>query len=54
MTMVGGGRYDVPIDFIGGSLEAKASVYVGQPLDTLKVKMETFPKLANLFQADTC
>ena len=43
--MVGGGRYDVPIDFIGGSLGATASVYVGQPLDTLKVKMQTFPKL---------
>jgi len=39
------GRYDVPIDFVGGSLGATASVYVGQPLDTLKVKMQTFPKL---------
>merc|ERR1719474_577340 len=40
-----GSKYDVPIDFIGGSLGATASVYVGQPLDTLKVKMQTFPKL---------
>ena len=30
-------RYDVPIDFVAGSLGATASVYVGQPLDTLKV-----------------
>jgi len=43
--MVAKGQYDVPIDFIGGSLGATASVYVGQPLDTLKVKMQTFPKL---------
>ena len=41
----GSSRYDVPIDFIGGSLGATASVYVGQPLDTLKVKMQTFPQL---------
>jgi len=33
------------IDFVGGSLGATASVYVGQPLDTLKVKMQTFPHL---------
>ena len=33
-----GSKYDVPIDFIGGSLGATASVYVGQPLDTLKVQ----------------
>jgi len=38
-------RYDVPIDFVAGSLGATASVYVGQPLDTLKVKMQTFPQL---------
>jgi len=37
--------YDVPIDFVAGSLGATASVYVGQPLDTLKVKMQTFPQL---------
>lgn len=29
------------ITIIGGA----ASVYVGQPLDTMKVKMQTFPKL---------
>lgn len=40
-----GGGLDVAIDFIGGSLGATASVYVGQPLDTLKVKMQTFPDL---------
>jgi len=39
------GKFDVPIDFIGGSLGATASVYVGQPMDTLKVKMQTFPSL---------
>merc|ERR1712227_81997 len=38
-------KYDVPIDFVAGSLGATASVYVGQPLDTLKVKMQTFPHL---------
>merc|ERR1712227_838675 len=38
-------KYDVPIDFVAGSLGATASVYVGQPLDTLKVKMQTFPQL---------
>ena len=30
-------KYDVPVDFVAGSLGATASVYVGQPLDTLKV-----------------
>jgi len=38
-------RYDVPIDFVAGSVGATASVYVGQPLDTIKVKMQTFPEL---------
>jgi len=33
------------IDLVGGSLGAATSVYVGQPLDTLKVKMQTFPHL---------
>ena len=32
-------------DFIAGSVGATASVYVGQPLDTIKVKMQTFPEL---------
>ena len=36
---------DVIIDFVAGSLGAATSVYVGQPLDTLKVKMQTFPEL---------
>jgi len=36
---------DVAIDFIAGSVGAATSVYVGQPLDTLKVKMQTFPDL---------
>ena len=40
-----GSKFDVPIDFVSGSLGATASVYVGQPLDTLKVKMQTFPQL---------
>lgn len=42
---VTGGRFDVPINLIAGSLGATASVFVGQPLDTLKVKMQTFPSL---------
>ncbi|CAK9293274.1 unnamed protein product [Gordionus sp. m RMFG-2023] len=33
---------DATIDFVSGSLGAVASVYVGQPLDTVKVKMQTF------------
>ncbi|KAG8224793.1 hypothetical protein J437_LFUL002238 [Ladona fulva] len=45
---------DAVIDFIGGSLGGIASVYVGQPLDTVKVKMQTFPNLysgmVNCFQ----
>ncbi len=36
---------DAVIDFIAGSVGAAAGVYVGQPLDTLKVKMQTFPQL---------
>ena len=36
---------EVLVDFIAGSLGATASVYVGQPMDTLKVKMQTFPLL---------
>jgi len=38
-------RADVVIDFLSGSVGAATSVYVGQPLDTLKVKMQTFPEL---------
>ena len=38
-------QLDMVIDFVGGSLGAATSVYVGQPLDTLKVKMQTFPAL---------
>ncbi|CAH0560728.1 unnamed protein product [Brassicogethes aeneus] len=33
------------IDFTAGSLAGAACVYVGQPLDTVKVKMQTFPDL---------
>lgn len=33
------------IDLVAGSLGGMANVMVGQPLDTLKVKMQTFPKL---------
>ncbi|CAG5009393.1 unnamed protein product [Parnassius apollo] len=33
------------IDFTAGSLGGVAVVYVGQPLDTVKVKMQTFPQL---------
>ncbi|CAF4954749.1 unnamed protein product [Pieris macdunnoughi] len=35
------------IDFTAGSLGGVAVVYVGQPLDTVKVKMQTFPHLYN-------
>jgi len=33
------------IDVVSGSLGGVASVYVGQPLDTIKVKLQTFPHL---------
>ncbi|XP_015782129.1 mitochondrial ornithine transporter 1 [Tetranychus urticae] len=35
------------IGFIAGSLGGSASVFVGQPLDTVKVKLQTFPHLYN-------
>ncbi|XP_032677362.1 mitochondrial ornithine transporter 1 [Odontomachus brunneus] len=35
------------IDFVAGSLGGAALVYVGQPLDTVKVKMQTFPTMYN-------
>ncbi|XP_044580451.1 mitochondrial ornithine transporter 1 [Cotesia glomerata] len=35
------------IDFTAGSLGGIALVYVGQPLDTVKVKMQTFPSMYN-------
>lgn len=41
---ISGGRA-VLIDLVAGALGATACVYVGQPLDTLKVKMQTFPHL---------
>lgn len=36
---------DGAIDFTGGTLGGVALVYVGQPLDTVKVKMQTFPHM---------
>lgn len=36
---------DGVIDFTAGCLGGIALVYVGQPLDTIKVKMQTFPSL---------
>ena len=33
------------VDFVAGSVGATASVYTGQPLDTLKVKMQTYPAI---------
>lgn len=33
------------IDFCGGTVGGISTVLVGQPLDTVKVKMQTFPKL---------
>ncbi|KAK7788578.1 hypothetical protein R5R35_000162 [Gryllus longicercus] len=41
---VGGTVHDAAIDIVAGSLAAVALVYVGQPFDTLKVKMQTFPE----------
>ncbi|XP_065365330.1 mitochondrial ornithine transporter 1-like [Calliphora vicina] len=39
------------IDFTAGSLAGIAQVYVSQPLDTVKVKQQTFPKLyKNMFK----
>nr|CAD7572709.1 unnamed protein product [Timema californicum] len=46
MTHTGSGNgLDAIIDFIAGSLGGTALVYVGQPLDTVKVKMQAFPQL---------
>uniref|UniRef100_A0A0K8T1M0 Mitochondrial ornithine transporter 1 n=1 Tax=Lygus hesperus TaxID=30085 RepID=A0A0K8T1M0_LYGHE len=36
---------DGAIDFAAGSLGGVAHVYVGQPLDTVKVKLQTFPSM---------
>ncbi|XP_005105018.1 mitochondrial ornithine transporter 1 [Aplysia californica] len=36
---------DAVIDFAGGTMGGITSVYVGQPLDTVKVKMQTFPTM---------
>ena len=33
------------IDLVAGSLGGVSNVYVGQPLDTIKVKLQTFPHL---------
>lgn len=38
---------DGVIDFIAGCLGGIALVYVGQPLDTVKVKLQTFPLFYN-------
>ncbi|CAF1413323.1 unnamed protein product [Rotaria magnacalcarata] len=39
------------IDFFSGTVGATASVYVGQPLDTIKTKLQTFPnKYKHFFQ----
>ncbi|KAK7489872.1 hypothetical protein BaRGS_00018894 [Batillaria attramentaria] len=36
---------DAVIDFTGGTIGGIVTVYVGQPLDTVKVKMQTFPTM---------
>lgn len=36
---------DGAIDLAAGTLGGVANVYAGQPLDTIKVKMQTFPHL---------
>lgn len=38
---------DAVIDLIAGSIGGASCVFVGQPLDTVKVKMQTFPTLYN-------
>ncbi|CAD6187919.1 unnamed protein product [Caenorhabditis auriculariae] len=38
---------DGAIDLIAGTLGGVANVYAGQPLDTVKVKVQTFPHLYN-------
>ncbi|UJR22006.1 hypothetical protein I4U23_025073 [Adineta vaga] len=41
---------DAIIDFFSGIVGATVSVYVGQPLDTIKTKLQTFPnRYRNLF-----
>jgi len=41
---------EAAVDLIAGSLGGVANVYVGQSLDTVKVKMQTFPHLyTNMF-----
>ncbi|CAD5119451.1 DgyrCDS8058 [Dimorphilus gyrociliatus] len=37
--------YGAAVDLISGSMGGAASVYVGQPLDTVKVKMQAFPHI---------
>ena len=45
-TAGGGAHYrDGAIDLIAGSMGGAASVLVGQPLDTVKVKMQAFPEV---------
>lgn len=44
-------RRDIIIDFTAGMNGGIAHVYTGQPLDTIKVKMQTFPKqYSNMLQ----
>lgn len=37
--------WDGPIDLVAGAMGGVTTVYVGQPLDTVKVKLQTFPQL---------
>ncbi|ODN00340.1 Mitochondrial ornithine transporter 1 [Orchesella cincta] len=39
------GVKDIAIDLLAGTAGGTACVYVGQPLDTVKVKMQTFPQM---------
>ncbi|GAB6020344.1 hypothetical protein CHUAL_003057 [Chamberlinius hualienensis] len=45
ISISGSHTIDAVIDLMGGSFGGAACVFVGQPLDTVKVKMQTFPKL---------
>ena len=38
-------RREAIIDFTAGAIGGTCCAYVGQPLDTIKVKMQTYPDL---------
>ena len=38
-------RRDATIDFVAGCIGGTACAYVGQPMDTVKTKIQTYPHL---------